>query len=69
MHQQWEKELLPHLCQIGQGPNSPMLALGRLVAAHQAEDRLKAAVVDVPLALDVPPLNGGHHALPECEAA
>jgi len=55
--------LYTHLRQIGQGPDSPMLALGRLVAAHQTQDRLKAAVVDVSLALDVPPLDGGHHAL------
>ena len=42
--------------EVGHGPGGPQLALGRVLHTQQGDDRRQAAVVDVPLGVDVPPV-------------
>ena len=58
----WPRAGLAYLCQVGQSPGGPELTLWRAAHAEQADDGLKAAVVDVPLGVDVPPAHGSDQA-------
>ena len=42
--------------EVGHGPGGPQLTLGRVLHPQQGDDRGQAAVVDVPLGVDVPPV-------------
>ena len=49
--------------EVGQGPDSPQLALRCVAYSSQADDGGEGSVVDVPAGLQVPPVDGPGHAV------
>ena len=47
--------------EVRHGPGGPQLTLRRVLHPQQGDDRRQAAVVDVPLGVDVPPVPNGHN--------
>ena len=47
--------------EIGECPDCPVLALRRVVDPDKSENGFEAPVVDVPLGVEIPTLNGGNH--------
>lgn len=46
---------------VREGPDTPVLTLGRVVHPQQLNDGLEASIVDVSLAINWPPINSFDH--------